>query len=46
MKFKAWLLFFLLPVLFLLDMNVFAETAQAQNLKNAITEIKLWDHAN
>ena len=46
MKFKAWLLFFLLPVLFLLDMNVFAETAQAQNLKNAITEIKIWDHAN
>ena len=46
MKLKKWLLFLMLPLLFLLDLKLFTATAQADALKNAITDIKIWDHSN
>lgn len=46
MKLKKWLLFLMLPLLFLLDLKLFTATAQADVLKNAITDIKIWDHSN
>lgn len=46
MKLKRWLLFLMLPLLFLLDLKLFTATAQADVLKNAITDIKIWDHSN
>ncbi|MDQ8693142.1 Cna B-type domain-containing protein [Streptococcus sp. IsoGale022] len=46
MKLKRWLLFLMLPLLFLLDLKLFKVTAQADALKNAITDIKIWDHSN
>ncbi len=46
MKLKKWLLFLMLPFLFLLDLKLFTATAQADVLKNAITDIKIWDHSN
>ena len=46
MKLKKWLLFLMLPLLFLLDSKLFTATAQADALKNAITDIKIWDHSN
>ena len=46
MKLKRWLLFLMLPLLFLLDLKLFTATAQADALKNAITDIKIWDHSN
>ena len=46
MKLKKWLLFLMLPFLFLLDLKLFTATAQADALKNAITDIKIWDHSN
>lgn len=46
MKLKKWLLFLMLPLLFLLDLKLFTTTAQADALKNAITDIKIWDHSN
>lgn len=46
MKLKKWLLFLMLPLLFLLDLKMFTATAQADALKNAITDIKIWDHSN
>ena len=46
MKLKKWLLFLMLPLLFLLDLKLFTSTAQADVLKNAITDIKIWDHSN
>ena len=36
----------MLPLLFLLDLKLFTATAQADALKNAITDIKIWDHSN
>ena len=46
MKLKKWLPFLMLPLLFLLDLKLFTATAQADALKNAITDIKIWDHSN
>ena len=46
MKLKKWLLFLMLPLLFLLDLKLFTATARADALKNAITDIKIWDHSN
>ena len=46
MKLKKWLLFLMLPLLFLLDLKLFTATTQADALKNAITDIKIWDHSN
>ena len=46
MKVKKWLLFLMLPLLFLLDVRLFVRHLQADTLKNAITDIKIWDYVN
>lgn len=46
MKVKKWLLFLMLPLLFLLDVRLFVRHIQADTLKNAITDIKIWDYVN
>ena len=46
MKVKKWVLFLMLPLLFLLDVRLFVRHIQADTLKNAITDIKIWDYVN
>ena len=46
MKVKKCLLFLMLPLLFLLDVRLFVRHIQADTLKNAITDIKIWDYVN
>ena len=46
MRLKNWLLCFFLPVAFITGSLLFSTTTQAQELKNVITDIKLWDSGN